>query len=286
MNAKEFIDKVHSYALELEEMEKSGTFESNVSLRGALGMLPKDVADSLVQERRTAERRLRAAQRDVATERRRSRRDILDPRISNKLAYEERARNHKGVFVSLDLNHFKTINDQHGHPEGDRALKGAMAAMHQAVVDSKIAKHPSDIIHRIGGDEFGFLVETPEQAAKLAYMVRHHLDALPLFGDGTKKISASIGLGLTHDHADTAALIAKHKRTGDVSTEQTSVHSLIPNKEGEVVSNQVDPKFSDESARRRPSGFDTSTPIPKIAEPERVGAMRVTSSIPKISAKL
>jgi len=54
----------------------------------------------------------------------------------------------------LDLDNMKTINDRHGHKEGDRALKDASQIL-------KYTFRESDIIGRIGGDEFAVLLTEP-----------------------------------------------------------------------------------------------------------------------------
>ena len=65
----------------------------------------------------------------------------------------------------FDLNHFKAINDTHGHAEGDRAL----------VVFSDVLKHVfrnSDLIGRLGGDEFVTLLLDASQSDTLAAIER------------------------------------------------------------------------------------------------------------------
>ncbi len=60
------------------------------------------------------------------------------------------------LLVSADLNGLKLINDNHGHHEGDRALVEAAAILHETFRES-------DIVARIGGDEFVVLItEKPE----------------------------------------------------------------------------------------------------------------------------
>ncbi|MEJ7926034.1 sensor domain-containing diguanylate cyclase [Sphingobium sp. AN641] len=62
----------------------------------------------------------------------------------------------------LDIDHFKRINDSHGHPVGDRTI--------QAVAElCTMLKRPSDSLGRIGGEEFALLLpETDEDDALLA----------------------------------------------------------------------------------------------------------------------
>jgi diguanylate cyclase (GGDEF)-like protein/PAS domain S-box-containing protein len=91
----------------------------------------------------------------------------------------------------LDLDHFKPVNDQHGHPVGDRLLQLAAERM-SAIV------RPSDAVARLGGDEFAILlVEAGSlaHAETVAQKVVHAL-AEPFVVDGlTLHIGASVGVG-------------------------------------------------------------------------------------------
>ena len=55
------------------------------------------------------------------------------------------------VLLSCDLDHFKRINDRHGHPIGDAALIAVGAALRDAVRDG-------DAVARVGGEEFALLI--------------------------------------------------------------------------------------------------------------------------------
>ena len=56
-----------------------------------------------------------------------------------------------GYFIMVDLDRFKEINDQYGHPEGDRALKGVTHCLKETMGEQCI-------IGRMGGDEFAALL--------------------------------------------------------------------------------------------------------------------------------
>jgi diguanylate cyclase (GGDEF)-like protein len=82
-----------------------------------------------------------------------------------------------GGLVSLivfDLDHFKAINDTHGHPVGDRVLR-AFADCAMAVL------RPGDLVGRIGGEEFVALL--PAAGSEVAYVVadriRHAFEKTP-----------------------------------------------------------------------------------------------------------
>lgn len=53
-----------------------------------------------------------------------------------------------GALLVIDADHFKSINDQFGHPSGDAALKLIASAIGSAT-------DPEDIVGRLGGEEFG-----------------------------------------------------------------------------------------------------------------------------------
>jgi diguanylate cyclase (GGDEF)-like protein len=83
--------------------------------------------------------------------------------LKRSLAYVKRY-GARAALVYLDLDDFKPINDRHGHAAGDAILKAAAAALVRHV-------RASDIIARIGGDEFVVLlwnVSDADAAAKAA----------------------------------------------------------------------------------------------------------------------
>ncbi len=91
----------------------------------------------------------------------------------------------------IDLDHFKRINDQHGHEAGDTVLRAVAACMLKRL-------RQSDLLGRVGGEEFvAFLPATDvEGAAKLAEALRGDVQALELTspaGDALR-VTASIGV--------------------------------------------------------------------------------------------
>jgi|HubBroStandDraft_6_1064221.scaffolds.fasta_scaffold14778_3 diguanylate cyclase (GGDEF)-like protein/PAS domain S-box-containing protein len=90
----------------------------------------------------------------------------------------------------VDLDHFKPINDKHGHATGDEVLR-EFAARLQALV------RPTDAVSRLGGDEFGVVlagVREPEHAAHVAEKVVVMARQPIVIGDVTLTIGASVGV--------------------------------------------------------------------------------------------
>lgn len=82
---------------------------------------------------------LRGLESDFETEYARFKRaQIADPNINQQV-----------VVVTIDLDHFKKLNDNAGHDAGDRALRAIARILREC-----FEKRPSDDVYRLGGDEF------------------------------------------------------------------------------------------------------------------------------------
>ena len=95
-----------------------------------------------------------------------------------------------GVFILIDLDNFKVINDMHGHNCGDACLKLAGMAIQNSV-------RPMDTAARLGGDEFVIILPDSEQQdiARRAQKLIKDLNKLSLMWEGKEiKIRASAGL--------------------------------------------------------------------------------------------
>ncbi len=77
-------------------------------------------------------------------------RAAFDEQASNYMAQAKRGRHNIGLLI-LDLNHFKSVNDEHGHLTGDRVLQAAADCIRKATRDS-------DLTFRLGGDEYAVLL--------------------------------------------------------------------------------------------------------------------------------
>jgi len=94
--------------------------------------------------------------------------------------------------VFVDLDHFKTVNDELGHDAGDELLEEVARALRSAV-------RPIDTVARVGGDEFAILVEgvAPEDLDRIAARLQALVDLRRLLPDGSvHRVTASIGVAL------------------------------------------------------------------------------------------
>jgi diguanylate cyclase (GGDEF)-like protein len=106
-----------------------------------------------------------------------------------------------GALVLLDLDHFKAINDTHGHPAGDEVLR-------QAASLCSAAGRPADSLGRIGGEEFALLLPETDvgdalaAAERLRAAIEAHVFRLR---SGTEvRITASLGVAALDASIDSA----------------------------------------------------------------------------------
>ena len=96
------------------------------------------------------------------------------------------------ALIMIDLDHFKSINDQHGHSVGDQVL----IEVTERCKDN-IRVH--DILARLGGEEFCILLPYTEtkQAQKVAERLRAKIEIKPIIVDGLRvKVTISVGISL------------------------------------------------------------------------------------------
>ncbi len=108
--------------------------------------------------------------------------------------------------LMLDIDHFKTVNDTHGHDVGDEAIRYVAAICQDS-------KRGTDTVARIGGEEFALLLpETDLAGARiLAERIRSRVAANALAVNGvTLRLSVSLGVAeRTEDIRDFNALLKR-----------------------------------------------------------------------------
>jgi diguanylate cyclase len=121
----------------------------------------------------------------------------------------------RASLLMLDIDHFKTINDRHGHPAGDAVIQGVADILRGALRDN-------DVPGRYGGEEFGILLpQTPTAGAEvLAERIRKRIEGTGL---SKARVRATVSIGIAEidprdmeyavwiSHADRALYAAKER---------------------------------------------------------------------------
>ncbi len=126
--------------------------------------------------------------------------------LYNRRVFEDRihgmidsARRYKRplTMITMDLDHFKQINDNLGHQMGDEALKAVADVFRHGV-------RSTDLLIRMGGDEFlAILDDTDQKSARcLAERLCQAVDGLDIYADEHIKLGVSIGLAELQEGED------------------------------------------------------------------------------------
>ena len=164
-----------------------------------------------------------------------SRLAMLDPLtgVFNRRTFEERAQHVIAAaaresrplsLLAVDIDHFKSVNDEFGHAGGDEALRLVVALMQETLAEGQI-------LSRIGGEEFAVLLPgmDEDEASVTAERLRRHLERSPVDVDGRElflKISAGVAtlgseretLAMLLRAADRALYAAKRAGRNRVAT--------------------------------------------------------------------
>ena len=128
--------------------------------------------------------------------------------LINRRSLENRVRmlRAEGVemaFVMADLDHFKALNDTHGHEAGDRALRIFSETLRQEV-------RADDLACRYGGEEFALALPGADvhQAVEIVERIRQGLDRSSGRGD-TPTFTSSFGIAHSEDAVDFEDLVQR-----------------------------------------------------------------------------
>ncbi|MFO1253567.1 MAG: diguanylate cyclase [Inhella sp.] len=102
------------------------------------------------------------------------------------------------VAIAVDVDHFKRINDLHGHAIGDRALQAVAQALQAQVRET-------DQLSRLGGEEFLVLMpqaQVAQEGQRLAERLRAAVAALELRGAAGTPITLTASFGLSESQPD------------------------------------------------------------------------------------
>jgi diguanylate cyclase (GGDEF)-like protein/PAS domain S-box-containing protein len=139
-------------------------------------------------------------------------RRLFDDRLEQEMA--DAVRHTRSLAVALlDLDRFKEVNDQFGHPAGDSALRETAKRLQRV-------QRRGDLLARVGGEEFAWILpEVHSQGAWAAVeRARHAIGDHPFEGIGRLTISVGVALkedlseaSVLYEHADESLYRAKRE---------------------------------------------------------------------------
>jgi diguanylate cyclase (GGDEF)-like protein len=109
------------------------------------------------------------------------------------------------ALIALDIDHFKAINDRFGHDAGDRVIA------HVANL-CRADRRPSDVVARVGGEEFAVMLPETELAAAgaVAERLRARIAGNAFVSDAVNlSLSASLGVAVAGPGVDSVAALMK-----------------------------------------------------------------------------
>lgn len=125
-------------------------------------------------------------------------RKYLSVVLSKEVAYA-RKRNITFALLAIDLDHFKSVNDAHGHEAGDLVLQ-----QFSEILINRI--RAGDYVFRLGGEEFLILLVDVDQevAMRVAHQLKQTIqeERFPVSDGGSLSITASFGVTLFDGHPD------------------------------------------------------------------------------------
>jgi diguanylate cyclase (GGDEF)-like protein/PAS domain S-box-containing protein len=152
----------------------------------------------VTQQKRTQDELLRAAFQDPLTGL--PNRLVFMDRLDRLLQHSKRRSDGRFAVLFLDLDNFKRVNDLYGHVIGDELLIAVARRVESCV-------RQEDTVARIGGDEFGVLLETIPDGLTVTLIVDRIREALaqPVEAEGLDMgTTASIGIAMSasgYEHA-------------------------------------------------------------------------------------
>ena len=136
-----------------------------------------------------------------------NRRMLMD-RIEQALR-RARRQGDRVAILFMDLDHFKAVNDTHGHNAGDQLLVEAARRIRACV-------RGSDTVARLSGDEFVAVVSDVDERSgvnRVAEAILSAMDAPFPVGGHSVRVSASIGIAIFPDDGDASDTLLRHADT-------------------------------------------------------------------------
>lgn len=146
--------------------------------------------ESIDEDKRRQEEFRQKAETDALT-------GILNRSAGESRIYEAFERGKRGMFLILDADHFKHVNDTYGHDVGDIVIKAIASCLTETFRDT-------DIVYRLGGDEFSVFVSgavNKEIADIVAKRLFNNINKITIPGVTDWKLSVSVGAAFCNPSA-------------------------------------------------------------------------------------
>lgn len=154
-------------------------------------------------------------------------RRLLDIRLSEE--FERAGRyNHALVAAMLDLDHFKSINDRFGHAAGDEVLSKIGSLL-------KSSARGSDIVARVGGEEFCLLLPESSDSGALSFLerIREGVQKLRFEAGGRSfGVTCSIGLACRDSRMDNEFVLIECADAALYQAKQSGRNRIVQYSEG------------------------------------------------------
>lgn len=174
--AKDLVERkyqkhLESYSEELQKKVEQQTIELKIAKENAEKEARTDVLTGLTNRRYFMENSTQAIER--------AKRNLWDLWL-----------------VTVDIDHFKQVNDTYGHTAGDSALQTVAK-----VLESNIRNH--DVVARTGGEEFTLLIEggQRDEVLHVCERLRQSIESVPILYEG-HIIAITISIGVAKKRAD------------------------------------------------------------------------------------
>ena len=132
-------------------------------------------------------------------------RDYLQIELNSALEHA-RSTGDRLALLFLDLDGFKAVNDRAGHHVGDSVLREVASRL-------KHGLRQSDLVARIGGDEFVVLLRgcaDADKAGRISDALRARLTGVPFTGLDAGQLDASVGIACFPENGSTAEALLAH----------------------------------------------------------------------------
>ena len=144
--------------------------------------------DELRSASERVDRLTRAANTDTLT-------GLANRRVAERALSQFADGRRRYAVMMIDIDHFKSINDQYGHDVGDRILQGIADTLRQRL-------RASDMLARWGGEEFLVIVESVsrDESSRIAESLRQTVDEA-----SNNEIGCTISIGVAHSNSGQSA---------------------------------------------------------------------------------